>query len=65
VVIRANNGEDYETRFNTIILNSGNYSIFRATENGTQRPLDIFYNCGEHKFNYQLTDIFNGPNFNL
>lgn len=26
---------------------------------------DIFYNCGETKFSYIVSDFFNGPNYNL
>ena len=26
---------------------------------------DVFYNCAEQNFKYQITDYYNGPNFNL
>jgi hypothetical protein len=51
-------------------------SLFEVTfvdENFTQAIVagydnhdrDIFYNCGDDTFQYRLSDLFDGPNFNI
>ena len=52
-------------KFNVTFIDSFNTSITSMGKAAENSGLDIFYNCGELSMDYQITDFFNGPNFNL
>lgn len=67
VTLHAQNSNNkcYDTNFKVTFLDSKNTSVFLFKQNNSFCVVDIFYNCGDQKFEYELTDLFIGPNYNL
>ena len=65
VVLTENNAVVLGDMLIVNFVDKYNTSIVALDPKVYTNDIKIFYNCGENKFNYILSDFLNGPNYNI